>query len=334
MEGKPNQVDGEVAPPVHTGGIEVPPQAPFFILMNSTSGKHDGEDVRLQIESTLTNHGRRVVIEAADDASSLKTKARDVVKRAKAEGAVVVAAGGDGTINTVAEATLGSGCLFGLIPLGTFNYFSRTHGIPSDVPAACEILLSERAFAVQVGLLNDRVFLVNASLGLYPELLEEREQAKRQLGRSRWVALGAALRTVLRRHRNLRIDLQTRGRRQPMVTPMLFVGNNRLQLERVGISASELVEQHRLIAVMLKPVGALEILKLIFLHAALGRLGEADEVVSFALEALTVRPRNGRRPVKVATDGEVAWIDPPLTFRIAPQPLLLLRPAHVTEDPG
>lgn len=329
----PDRVDERTGPSAPGEGIAVAPNAPFFILMNSASGKHDGNDVRLEIENAFAQAGRRFSIEAVDDTPSLKSKTRDVVQRARVEGAVVVAAGGDGTINTVAEATLGSGCCFGLIPLGTFNYFSRAHGIPSDVRAACKILLGERAFAVQVGLLNDRVFLVNASLGLYPELLDEREQAKRQLGRSRLVALGAALKTLLRQHPNLCVDLQTNELRRPIVTRTLFVGNNRLQLERVGIPASELVEQHRLMAVLVKPTGSVGAFRLL-LNAALGRLGEVDEVVSFALEALTVRPRTRQRAVKVAIDGEVSWIEPPITFRVARQPLLLLRPPETRGDPG
>ncbi len=314
-------------------GVLVSPSAPLFIVLNASSGKHDGEDVRLVIETTLTSAGRRFEIAAVDDAAELKASAADAVARAQAQGGVVVAAGGDGTINTVAGATLGSGCPFGVLALGTFNYFSRAHGIPSDVRAACQILLTPRAFPVQVGLLNERVFLVNGSIGLYPDLLEERERTKRRLGRSRWVAIVAALKTLLQAHRDLRVELETRQQRRTLNTPTLFVGNNRLQLERVGIPGRELVERHRLIAVVLKPVGLLGMLKVLF-RAALGQLGEAEEVMSFALERLTVRPRFGKRRFKVATDGEVEWMAPPLTFRVAPHPLLLLRPAEPGDDPG
>jgi diacylglycerol kinase family enzyme len=55
-----------------------------------------------------------------------------------------------------------------VLPQGTFNYFSRTHGIPLDTTDATRALLAGMIRPVQVGLLNDRVFLVNASLGLYP----------------------------------------------------------------------------------------------------------------------------------------------------------------------
>jgi diacylglycerol kinase family enzyme len=314
-------------------GIAVRPNAPLFIVMNAGSGKHEDDDVRLVIRSTLTGAGRPFSLHEVDDAARLKDVANEVVALARAARGVVVAAGGDGTINTVAEATLGSGCPFGVIPLGTFNYFSRAHGIPSDAKTACQIALGLLAFPVQVGLVNDRVFLVNGSIGLYPELLEEREQAKRRHGRSRWVAIGAALLTLLRPHRALRLDVETGGRRRSLITPTLFVGNNRLQLERVGLPVRDLTVRHRLIAVVLRTTGFFGMLALIA-RALLGRLGDAERVESFALERMTVRSRFGARRFKVATDGEVCWLRGPLHFQVAPHALLLLRPADPGEDPG
>lgn len=313
-------------------GVDVAADAPLFVVMNAGSGKHEGEDVRLTLETTLAGAGRSFVVHELTEPEALTSTARAVVEEARARGGIVVAAGGDGTINTVAAATLGSGCPFGVIPLGTFNYFSRAHGIPSDVRAACQILLTARAFAVQVGLVNDRVFLVNGSIGLYPELLEEREEAKNRLGRSRWVAFGAALATLLRPHHDLRIDVELKGERRHFVTRTLFVGNNHLQLERVGIPAADLTERHHLVAVVLEPVTALGMLGVIA-RALLGRLAEAPKVRHFSFERMTVRSRFGRR-FKVATDGEVERLRSPLTFRVAPHPLLLLRPADPGPDPG
>lgn len=62
---------------------------------------------------------------------------------------VVVAAGGDGTLNAVARAVFGSGCAFGVLPQGTFSAFSRTHGIPTDIGAAMQVLLHGREAALR-----------------------------------------------------------------------------------------------------------------------------------------------------------------------------------------
>ena len=302
-------------------------------MLNLASGKHEAAEVRHEIETALTGAERTFSLLEVQQSSDLASVVELAVAEARRSGGIVVAAGGDGTINTVAQATLGTGCFFGVLPLGTFNYFSRAHGIPSDIPEACRILTNSDAIEVQVGQVNDRVFLVNASIGLYPQLLEEREQAKQKLGRSRWVAFGAALRTLFTFHRRMLLDIGSARRMQRVVTHTLFVGNNRLQLERVGIAESEQVEHHKLAAVVVKPGGGLATVGLL-LRAIVGRLGEARQVTSFALEKLVVRSRFSQRYLKVAADGEVQRMRTPLVFRVAEHPLLLLRPAERRKDPG
>lgn len=304
--------------------------APIFVVLNVGSGSDDANATRATIERVLSEAGREHELTVVDEPARLHDIARNVVGRARARGGVVVAAGGDGTINAVAQVVLGSGCAFGVLPQGTFNYFSRTHGLPATTEEGTRLLLTAEAQPVQVGLVNDRVFLVNASLGLYPKLLEDREAYKQQYGRSRLVALWSGVMTLLRGHRRLRLHLEQDGDLQAceLRTSTLFIGNNRLQLEQIGIREAPLLEQGRLAAIALRPVGRLEMLWLL-LRGAFGQLGDADKVSSFPFARITVQPalrgRAGRR-IKVATDGEIAWLTTPLVFRVAPQPLWLLKP--------
>lgn len=304
------------------------PNAPFFIVLNAGSGSESTAEARQVIEEGFAAAGRRHRIFLVDGPGRVQALAREAVERARAAGGVVVAAGGDGTINAVAQATLGSGCAFGVLPQGTFNYFSRTHGIPRDTAEALQVLLTEQPRAVQVGLVNDRVFLVNASMGLYAELLEERETYKARYGRSRWIAFFAGLLTVMRgRHRHWNLRMAWRGQEKDIRTPTLFVGNNPLQLLQVGIEHADAPEQGQLAAIALKPVGVLAMPELL-VRGALGKLGNADQVLSFPFESMTVKAGRLRAPrrVKVATDGEIAWTDMPLLFRVSPEPLWLVRP--------
>jgi diacylglycerol kinase family enzyme len=118
------------------------------------------------------------------------------------------------------------------------------------------------------------------------------------------------------------------GAERRVRTPTLFVANNALQLEQIGIAQAGALAQQQLVAITLKPVGTLAMLWLI-LHGAFGRLGEADDVSSFGFERLAVRPAAPRRKglVKVATDGEISWLRAPLMFCVSPEPLPLLVPA-------
>jgi diacylglycerol kinase family enzyme len=243
----------------------------------------------------------------------------------------VVAVGGDGTINSVAQAAHAKGCALGVLPQGTFNYFARTHGIAADAQQALQNLLTCAPVPVQVGLINDHVFLVNASLGLYPELLQDREAFKKRFGRSRLVAFGSALVTMLGVHRLLKLRIESGAGSRDINTSTLFIGNNRLQLEQVGLAQASALDQGCLAAVTLRPIGALAMLWLL-LRGSFGKLGEADTVESFEFHRMVVRPRlgwDGLR-VKVAFDGEVNWMRAPLEFKVSTTPLYLIKP--LTED--
>lgn len=304
--------------------------APLHIVINAGSGRQNSDATQAVIAGVLSEGARTHHFYRVDDPTRIPQIAREAVVAAQADGGIVVASGGDGTINAVAQAVLGSGCTFGVLPRGTFNYFSRTHGIPADTVAAARVLLTGTARPVQVGLVNDRVFLVNASLGLYPKLLEDREAYKRQFGRSRLVAFGAGLVTLLRAHRKLRLHFEYADLAHRVRTPTLFVGNNRLQMEQIGAAGA--FERGHLAAIMLRPVGTFGMLWLL-LHGAMSRLADAENVESFGFDSLSVRPARLRRPkpMKVATDGEVAWLEPPLVFSVSPRPLWLITPAAADE---
>jgi diacylglycerol kinase family enzyme len=302
--------------------------APLFIVFNAASGSSDAAQTCATIAAVLAAAGRTHHIMMMESGQTLSALARDAVARAHAEQGIVVAAGGDGTINTVAQALLGSGLTFGVLPQGTFNYFSREHGIPADTEAALRLLLEGEVRPVQVGRVNDRVFLVNASLGLYPALLENREEWKRQLGRSRLVAFWAGLLTLLREHRRLTLDIEHGGERRTVRTVTLFVGNNRLQLEQLGMPEASDLARGKLAGITLRPTGKLAMLWLL-IRGALGRLGDADRVVNFSFRALNLSSRRRRR-IKVATDGEVAWMNTPLHFEALPDALNLIVPRRTT----
>lgn len=306
---------------------------PLFFVLNTRSGKGDPQEREAIIRRVLAEHRRACELLATDDPGQLPALAGQAAQLARARGGAVVAVGGDGTLNAVAQAALPAGLPFGALPQGTFNYFGRVQGLPLETEAALRALLAARVRPVQVGLLNGRVFLVNASVGLYPEALEDREAFKKEHGRTRLGALWAGLMTLGREHPELVLRLDRGSRMRVLRTSTLVVGNNRLQLERIGIAEAPAVEQGHLAAIAVRPVGTFAMLGLA-LRGAFGQLGAAREIVTFSFRRMELRLGGGRESerVKVAVDGEVLWLRTPLLFEVAPPPLQLLAPAH--EAPG
>ena len=309
---------------------EVDPASTLQFVINAAAGSCDADTKREVIETALRAAGRRGDLLFSRPAE-LALVAQQAATRAIATRTAVVAVGGDGTLNTVAQAAHALGCAMGVVPQGTFNYFARTHGIPADPAEAARLLLGWTPSPVQVAAVNDRVFLVNASLGLYPDLLEDREAYKARFGRSRLVAFWAAGATLLRAQRQLRLHIEQGASVRDVRTLTLFVGNNRLQLQQFGVEAQRRPERGpaggRITAVMLRPVGTLSMIRLM-LHGAMGTLGEAQSVERFEFDHMVVMPTlpQGRRGVKVAFDGEVTTMRAPLDFRVLAQPLYLLMP--------
>lgn len=298
----------------------------LFIIANTGSGEHDGVETRELLAGIFREAGRPFRFVPVDRPQALAAACERAAADAAGCGGVLVAAGGDGTINAVAGAAWRKGCRLGVLPMGTFNYFARNHGIPQDLEAAARALLLARAQPVQVGEVNGQLFLVNASLGLYPQLLQDREAFKQRFGRRRWVAIVSGLMTIFAWRRQLVLELEADGKRTVITTPTLVVGNNRLQLERIGMGKDVLhnLGSGELAAVLARPIGSWQMIGLL-MRGALGRLGDADQVHSFAFSTMTVRVA-GRRKIKFAADGEVRVLTPPLRFAVGASPLQLMMP--------
>jgi diacylglycerol kinase family enzyme len=301
---------------------------PVCVVINGSAGSAEGQTRRRALEAALQAQGLAFEFFGADGGSGLADCATRAVQRAQQQQGLVVAVGGDGTINTVAQALQGRRVPFAVLPAGTFNYFARAHALPDDAAGAVALWSEGRAQPVQAGRVNEQLFLVNASIGLYPKLLRAREEDNARLGRWRVVAAWAALRTLLREQRHLSLVLDSATHSERVRTPTLFIGNNALQLEQIGLPQAQAVGGGVLAAVRVRPLGRWQLVALA-LRGSMGALGPAPEVSATLIRELRVQPhgRHARRPLAVAFDGEVRTMAPPLHFQVAADPLWLIKPA-------
>jgi len=302
-------------------------QPALFIVFNPGSGCQDKDQARRDIEEALAAAGRTCEFILVKD-RNVRAACHEAARRARAAGGAIVAVGGDGTLNAAAQAALAEDCLLGVIPQGTFNLFAREHGIPLEAPAAAQALARAQPTEVQVGSVNQQLFVVNASLGLYPKLLADREEAKRKLGRKRWVAALAGLKTFFQWRHRLILDAEVDGQPVRLVTASLFVGNNRLQLDTLllGDEVVSRVTQGWLGAISAPPLGWAAKLRVLW-DALRGRLDLAPKVETFAFRSLTVSTRHARK-LRVSVDGEVCWMELPLRITVAPRRLKVLLPVE------
>lgn len=248
----------------------------------------------------------------------------EAIAAAATRGRRIVVAGGDGTISGAAQALCGTNVELALLPLGTLNHFARDLGIPNDLAAAAALAAHGRADAVDVGMLNGRAFINNASIGLYPLMVRERDAVRSRRGWPKWLATIPAFRDAIGRlpHHRLRIDMK--GREKPLVTPLLFVGNNRYSLDRGTVGARSSLQDGQL---SIFAVARRSRLGLIW-FAARALLGQADRRTDFVMigDSSEFVVRSGARAIHVALDGEVDRMTAPLRFAIAPRALKVVVP--------
>ena len=188
----------------------------YLVLLNPGSGSATNHrDLAIHIEHHLS--GSRVVL--MDEQLDLAV----AVDEAVTEGRVVVAAGGDGTVNSVAQHVIGRGTL-GVLPTGTLNHFARDLRV-REMDVALDALKAGRTEAIDVGRFGDRIFLNNAGMGLYPEMVYERERAEDRVGK--WLAAFTASWQTIRGADPVVGSIEADGDARLLFAWMLFVGNNR-----------------------------------------------------------------------------------------------------------
>ncbi|RBI87640.1 diacylglycerol kinase [Rhodosalinus halophilus] len=252
----------------------------------------------------------------------------DVAREALAAGVgSIVAAGGDGTVSSVADAVCAHrpGVPLGVVPLGTFNYFARGLGLPQTPEAAVEAIAAGATREVRPGIVNGRVFLNNMSLGLYPSILERREGVYARWGRSRPAAYWSVLLALAGMQRPMRLSLTLDGRTRRLRTPLLFVARSAFQLDTYNLEGARAVREGGLAVFAARGRRRRDLVR-----AAWGLArGKARRGEDFALgTGRRIEIDTGRARGLVARDGEREWMHMPLRVTTAERPLRVIVPAE------
>jgi diacylglycerol kinase family enzyme len=238
--------------------------------------------------------------------------------------AVLVAAGGDGTIGTAAAAVADTDVALGVLPMGTLNHFARDAGIPLDLREAAAAIAAGRTRRVDAAEVNGRLFLNNSAVGLYPRLVREREAQQRRLGRSKRAAMLVAAGRGLWRFSSRRLTLRAAGMKAPVETPLLFVGNNRYETGLLGFGRRLAIDKGELCLYAPLARSRLGFLWLCA-RAILGRPDRQRDFLTIeGIEEAEIGSRRER--LMVAVDGEARSMETPLKYRIRAAALKLIVP--------
>lgn len=300
------------------------------MLMNTGSGHHAAghEQLAINLIAYFKQQGFVVDLYILNETDRLTDVLEQIKQKHQRDGGIVVAAGGDGTLNSVAQILQGTQICMGIIPLGTFNYVARALDIPLDPFAAAQVIVKGHRQAIHLGSVNGYVYLNNASIGLYPKIIEQREAYNIRFGRFRTVAMMSGLIVLLREQLKLKLRLTVDGQKIPMETPLVFFGNNQLQLADLKLTLADCAAQGKLAAVAMSQLTRWQMVKLIH-RLQQGSFEKAPEVSSFCATEIKIEAR--RKHMKVAIDGEIIKMNTPLLFKVSHNALQVMVPNDLSK---
>jgi diacylglycerol kinase family enzyme len=291
------------------------------VLINATAGQGCPDDWPAGIERKFRERGIDARVTLAQSGEQLLAAAKQAVHSGAS---MVVAGGGDGTVSAVASCLADTGATLGVLPMGTLNHFAKDLGIPLELDGAIDVIAGGRELAVDMGEVNGRLFINNSSLGLYPDIVLDRERQRQRLGRSKWAALLAASVHAAQRYPVLSLQLEVDGRALERRSAFVFIGNNAYRMEGFDIGERHGLTGGELSLYVTQRTGRFGLLRLA-LRALTGRLQQANDFDMLAAKVLVVRTQ--QRRMRVATDGEVTMMQTPLHYRIRPGVLRVAVPA-------
>ena len=298
------------------------------VIRNRGSGKQD--DQAETIRAALQDKVAEFALRETDRGDRLIHLARQAV----AEGFdIVVAAGGDGTQSAVAGALAGTGTMMGVLPGGTFNYFARDLGVGETIEEGLETLQDARPRAVDIGQIEDLVFLNNVSLGAYPHILKTREGIYKRWGRSRMAAYWSVL-VALRRLRNpMRLTAKVDGQERRFTTALVFVARSAYQLDAFGLDGADAIRAGNMAVLIAKARKPLPLLRSAF-RLALGLSAKDSDFDLIVTDSLVIDTGQFRQ--LIAHDGEKTRMKSPFHVQVLHGALTVLVPADggKTRDPA
>lgn len=294
----------------------------ILLIINRGSGKTDCAALAHDLQRFAQQAGVHCEVRLVRGERQIRM-ATEEAKRCPHER--IVAGGGDGTLNAVASALAGLNKEMAILPLGTFNYFAREFNVPSDVHEAFKLGLEGEARPVSLGEINGVPFLNNASIGLYPKVLEVREHTYARWGRSRLAAYWSVLTAVIRHHANLRLEIAGAEGVAPqrLKTPMVFAGRNGYQLAEFGLPGPECVLNGSMAVYILPKATRLGLVRLA-LRMFFGQLEPREDFKVLCATELELALKRGWWTV--AVDGERVRVRSPITLRMRRDALRVVLP--------
>lgn len=292
------------------------------VILNPQAGqaaKQDNASIAEEIKSGFHSVNLKISLHTING-KDLEPQIQSLMRQ---QPEMIVAAGGDGTINAIANYIADTSIVLGIIPLGTMNHFAKNLEIPLDIQSAIQRIQEKNSHQVDVGTVNGRVFLNNCSIGMYPKAVKERENFQQEFGSGKIIAMGIATAGIFQRFPLFKVVVKIDDTINWYKIPFLFIGNNIYETNLLNLGQRKSLNDG--ILSLYHPNTSQKFS--LFRFASLAVIDRLRQVKDFQVtRAEQFELQFDHSEVEVALDGEITQLRSPLRYEIHPQALKTILP--------
>lgn len=293
---------------------DLSPRIQFVINPSAGQGKY--ERIIHAIRKTLSDSNVQYDIKVLE----YKGEATTIARQAANTHDIVVAVGGDGTVNEVFNGLVGTQTVFGIIPAGTGNGFARELGLPLEPAKACRVLVEGNVKRMDVGMVNGRYFLGTAGIG-FDAMISK--LAGERLGRLRgmWLYFVAGA-LVFYKYTPQLMDVNIDAEKLE-TTPLLIAVANTARYGGMALIAPDAKPDDGLLDVCI--IRKMGIFRLLWHLPKLftGKHVKLPDVSMYKCKSITI---NASEPIPVHVDGEAIDSCSRVEFTLLPKAIKMLVP--------
>lgn len=283
------------------------------VIFNPNSGSNSLSST--QIKELFGKHKKHVILfDIKKDMLKLKQNINTID--------TLVAMGGDGTVNAVANLAATENMPMGVLPAGTLNHFAKDLKIPLDLKKAAKVILSNNLKKVDYCAVNDHIFINNSSVGLYPFQVSQRKKIEPKFGKRPAAVFATIKALILIRNKSYIVAVGKNSKK--IRASMIFIGNNSYKFKKIGFSNREFLDKGQLFLYAIKTGKFTRLLQHSILAFFGKRIKNRDMLV---LTDKTIRISSSQNSVKVSFDGEIKLLKYPLIYKIYPKGLSIYVPS-------
>lgn len=236
---------------------------------------------------------------------------------------MIVAGGGDGTVRLVAKHLAESRCSLAILPLGTFNFLSKSLEYTNNINELFAMIKNGKTKQIDVAEVNGQIMINHTWIGVYYYLLQSRERYKYILGKSRLFKSIFNIINVFRIFPTYTVEINANDVLVSYKTCLIFIGNNESATNILNFGEHKYLSSGLLSVQIANCKNRWQFFLFMF-DMMFRDAKNSNYITSFTTQEMTIKSTYST--VNTVIDGELARIKNPLHFTIRPKSLTVVHP--------